>query len=117
MRSMELALGESLPPVWVTDPAVVAAGVVELSGVELERLKFWKCPCCDVCKVVYAQDAKGRVWLSLTMSFNPKGQIIRIDTLDEVEGLLDTIRDDDYDILCAWYEAGLQEELIQLFVS
>ena len=117
MEELSLEEHEPLPPICVSDPAVVAASIVQLSKVELDQLRFWICPCCGLCKAVYAQDAKGRVWFGLTVSLHPTGEVIRIDALDEVDELVHVVRDEDERLLRAWYAVGLQRTLTQLFVS
>jgi len=106
-----------LPPSWHADPVVNAARIVEMSGVELDQLRFWICPCCGVCRVVYAQDSKGSVWLSLTLTLYPTEQVFRLDKIDDIDELIDVARDGEDRLLLAWYATGLYEELTQLFLS
>jgi hypothetical protein len=99
---------------WTSEPAFIAAGIVELSNVELDQLRYWTCR--GLCWAVYAQDARGSVWLGLTVSTHATDRaVMRLDKLDEVEAVLEEVRDGDF--LATLYDAGLRDDLIPLFLS
>jgi hypothetical protein len=106
--------------VWRSDPAVIAANIVTLSEIPIERLRRWVCPCCDECKAVFAQDDKGSVWFGATITARGMGRdvVIRLDSAQEIAQLVkEHPCVPDRILIAVWLTQGLYDELARLFGS
>ena len=108
-----------LPEIWSIEPAVIAANLIARSGVPADRLQVWVCPCCGESKIIFAQDDRGCVWLTMLESFtNEKHHLFCLDARKDVDDLPSTLpHKPDVHLLAAWYHSGLYDELARLFAS
>jgi hypothetical protein len=104
--------------VYVTDPAEAGAQLVTISGVPIDRLRTWKCPCCGDVKAVFAQDDLGRVWLAPTASTGEQGHVLRMDAREDIADILRKFPVVlDRPLIASWYMTGLYDELVRMFAS
>jgi hypothetical protein len=116
-----MTVAQKLSPettVYRSDPAFIAGCIVNASGCEIDRLKYWACPCCDQVKAVIVED-RGVVWFGMVESFRDvERSIIRIDHRSEVDELPASLAHrPDVALLAVWYQGGLYDELARCFAS